>query len=234
MKRPANSKSNRRLTPNSLMVLRRRFAGPGAANKIPPGQLTPQVLAALGRMADEVDRLNQKLTKVENRCSTLAALADRDPLLSMFNRRAFERELWRTAAYVERYGVAACLVFIDMNKFKWINDVYGHAAGDTVLRHVAQLIAHNTRQTDIIGRLGGDEFAVILSQTSGEMGVRKAERIEAIIATTPVDLDGTTVLLTASAGVADITGTGDLAALMERADASMYQRKEIYHASDRR
>ncbi|MFV2092654.1 MAG: GGDEF domain-containing protein [Hyphomicrobiales bacterium] len=233
-RRPSHTKIRHASGPGALAALRRRFAGPGGGYKIPINQLTPPVLGALGQLSDEIDRLNRVLAESEAKRQALAALADRDPLLAMFNRRAFERELWRTAAYVERYGASACLVFIDMNKFKWINDVYGHTAGDTVLRHVGKLIEQNTRQSDVIGRLGGDEFAVILSQTSGEMGVRKAERLEAIIATTPVDLDGTTVLLTASAGVADITGTGDLVALMERADASMYSRKEIYHAADRR
>ena len=231
---PPDTKIRRRPSPRLLADLRRRFAGPGSGFNVPLSQLTPQVLAALGALSDDVDHLKHQLAEADMKRQALAELADRDPLLAMFNRRAFERELWRTAAYVERYGASACLIFIDMNKFKWINDVYGHAAGDTVLRHVAKLIEQNTRQSDVIGRLGGDEFAVILSQTSGQMGVRKAERIEAIIATTPVDLDGTTVLLTASAGVADITGTDDLVALMERADASMYQRKEVYHASDRR
>lgn len=224
-----------------LRLARRRAArGSRVARVLPPALLTPKVLDAIGDMSARIEDLARRLAEAETRSGTLAELADRDPLLDIFNRRAFERELSRTAAYARRYNAKASLVFIDLNKFKWINDVYGHKAGDAVLVHVASIIRANIRRSDIVGRLGGDEFGVILAQVSGELALRKAERLEAMIATTPIevegpgDVGGVTLLLTASAGAADITGEGSLAEIMERADKAMYKRKEIYHSGDPR
>src|SRR5690606_31357294 len=126
------------------------------------------------------------------------------------------------------------VVFIDLNKFKWINDVYGHQAGDRVLAHVGAILQANVRSSDIVGRLGGDEFAVILVQADKEAARAKAERLEAIIATTPIEIDGTIILLTASAGAEEITSRADLESQLGSADAAMYRRKEEYHAADTR
>ena len=198
------------------------------------GELTEPVAAAIAALGAEIERKDQALREAEERARQLEELADRDPLLALYNRRAFERELARMAAIVERYEAQASVVFIDLNKFKWINDVYGHHAGDRVLAHVASIIEANVRSSDIVGRLGGDEFAVILVQAGREAALAKAERLEAIIATTPIEIDGTTILLTASAGAEEITGRDDLKARLRSADEAMYRRKEEYHAADRR
>ena len=211
-------------------LLAQVYDDPAVAEEAVPGR----VRTALEALARSVDLHRRELDAVRNEVARLEELADRDPLLGIFNRRAFERELARASAYTARYKVPASLIFIDLNKFKWINDVYGHKAGDTVLRHVASVIASNIRTSDILGRLGGDEFAVILVQADQQAALAKAERLEAIIATTPIDIDGTTVLLTASAGAVEISGEADLAAEMERADALMYARKSSYHAADTR
>ena len=211
-------------------VLARVHQGPLPAE----AELTAPVAATIAALAGEIDRQDRALAEAEERASVLAELADRDPLLELFNRRAFERELARMAAIVERYESQASVVFIDLNKFKWINDVYGHQAGDAVLAHVAGIIKANVRSSDIVGRLGGDEFAVILVQAGKEAAVAKAERLEAIIATTPIEIEGTTILLTASAGAEEITGTTDLKARLDSADQAMYRRKEEYHAGDQR
>jgi diguanylate cyclase (GGDEF)-like protein len=197
-------------------------------------EITPSVAAAVSTLAGEVGRLEAALETAGRRIAELEELADHDPLLAILNRRAFERELARTADLVERYGTPASILFVDLNKFKWINDVYGHQAGDAVLAHIAATIAANVRSSDIVGRLGGDEFAVILVQADKEVAILKAERLEAIIATTPIEIDGTTILLTASAGAEEITGQQDLKKRLELADAAMYRRKQEYHAGDSR
>jgi len=223
-----------RQKPGLRLAQRRKARGTQVARSLPQSTLTPKVLDAIGEMSARIEDLARRLAEAESRSGELAELADRDPLLGIFNRRAFERELARTAAYARRYGAKASLVFIDLNKFKWINDVYGHKAGDAVLVHAASIIEANIRRSDIVGRLGGDEFGVILAQVDGALALRKAERLEAMIATTPIEVDGVTLLLTASAGAADITGEGTLADIMERADQEMYKRKEVYHSGDTR
>lgn len=205
------------------------------ADLLPPeADLTAPVAATIAALAGEIERRDQALRDAETRRAELEELADRDPLLEIYNRRAFERELARMAAIVERYEAQASVVFVDLNKFKWINDVYGHQAGDRVLAHIAGILQANVRSSDIVGRLGGDEFAVILVQADREAALAKAERLEAIIATTPIEIDGTTILLTASAGAEEITGQADLKARLDSADAAMYRRKEEYHAADKR
>lgn len=224
----------RRPGPGLRLTRRRQARGTSVARSLPPSSLTPKVLDAIGEMSSRIEDLARRLAEAENRSGELAELADRDPLLGIFNRRAFERELSRTAAYARRYDSKASLVFMDINKFKWINDVYGHKAGDAVLVHIAAIIEANIRRSDVVGRLGGDEFGVILAQVDGDLALRKAERLEAMIATTPIEVDGVTLLLTASAGAADITGERSLADIMEKADQEMYKRKEVYHSSDTR
>ncbi len=195
-------------------------------------EITPSIAATISALAGEIDRQDAALRQADEQAAELAEIADHDPLLSILNRRAFERELARTAALVERYKTPASIVFVDLNKFKWVNDVYGHQAGDTVLQHVADTLAANVRTSDIVGRLGGDEFAVILVQADKQAAITKAERLEAIIATTPIEIDGTSILLTASAGAEEITGQQDLKQRLDEADAAMYRRKQEYHAGD--
>lgn len=223
---PAQRRRKRPSRIDLMRLVRRALAG----HALPEAQLSEPVLGALGQLAMQVEDLDAELAAAKARASDLESLADRDPLLGVFNRRAFERELARTSAHARRYRARASLVFIDLNRFKWINDVYGHKAGDAVLVHVAEIVQSNIRQSDVFGRLGGDEFGVILAEADGEVALRKAERLEAMIATTPMEVDGVTLLLTASAGAADITGNDSLEDLMEQADQAMYRRKQTYHA----
>jgi diguanylate cyclase (GGDEF)-like protein len=213
----------------------RRIIARVAGKALPAvGDITPQFASIVMGLAGEIARQDADLRAADARAAELSELADHDPLLAILNRRGFERELARTAAIVERYRTPASIVFVDLNKFKWINDVYGHQAGDEVLAHVARTLSGNVRSSDIVGRLGGDEFAVILVRADREAARIKAERLEAIIATTPIDIGGTTILLTASTGAEEITGRHGLKRSLDQADAAMYRRKAEYHAGDSR
>ncbi len=234
MQSATNRAAGARSMPKTRVGLKRLVRRALGGRTIPDAQLTPPVLGAIGELAADVDALREQLAEAEARAGELEQLADLDPLLGVFNRRAFERELARTSAYARRYRAKASLIFIDLNKFKWINDVYGHKAGDVVLKHVAAILSGNIRRSDVLGRLGGDEFGVILVEANGATALKKAERLEAMIATTPVEVNGVTLLLTASAGAADITGNDTLELLMERADQAMYQSKETWHAGEAR
>jgi diguanylate cyclase (GGDEF)-like protein/PAS domain S-box-containing protein len=96
----------------------------------------------------------------------LAYLADHDPLTGLFNRRRFVEELGRMAASAYRHGVATAVLVVDVDHFKYVNDTYGHAAGDDVLTAVARILEQRTRETDVVGRLGGDAFGIILTHSS--------------------------------------------------------------------
>ena len=181
-------------------------------------ELTPAVRAALAHLQDEVARLEGKLADAE-------LLADLDPLTPVLNRRAFERELNRAMASARRYSEDLSLVYFDLNGFKAVNDTYGHAGGDAALKHVADVLARNVRDSDVVGRLGGDEFAVILTRAAPENAGKRAEQLAALIEAEPVTWRGQRFFLSAAWGVRPFDPDKEAVELLAEADAAMYLRK---------
>src|SRR3984957_11538761 len=136
--------------------------------------LAPEVRAALARMHQETEAMHRELAEARARIAQLERLADEDSLAPIANRRAFVRELSRMIAFTRRYGPPSSVIYFDVNGMKQINDTHGHPAGDAALRHVAEVLCKNVRESDIVGRLGGDEFGVILAQTNQEQANAKA------------------------------------------------------------
>src|SRR5215468_4451175 len=126
----------------------------------------------------ENERLKRELAVARARIGELEARADIDPLLDILNRRGFERELARSLAHVKRYGTQAFLMFIDLDRFKAVNDRYGHAAGDALLKTVARELCARVRASDVVGRLGGDEFGVVIWRADEAQVAAKAREIE--------------------------------------------------------
>jgi diguanylate cyclase (GGDEF)-like protein len=174
----------------------------------------------------EVERLKAELAAAHAKIAELERYADVDPLLDVLNRRGFERELTRSLAYVKRYGTPAALVYLDLDGFKAINDQHGHAAGDRLLKAVADELTARVRASDVVGRLGGDEFGVLMWNVSGpQAGVRARElenRVEWLsLAQGPARLG-----VGASAGVVPLGPGLDAAAVIDAADQAMYARKK--------
>jgi diguanylate cyclase (GGDEF)-like protein len=174
----------------------------------------------------EIDRLKAELVRAEWRIAELEARADVDPLLDIFNRRGFERELTRSLAYVKRYGTDAVLVYLDLDGFKAINDRHGHAAGDALLKAVASALTKHVRASDVVARLGGDEFAVLMWNVSEAHAVAKARELERTIEQTRVAHNGATLLVGASGGIAPLRPDGKAAEVIDAADKEMYARKQ--------
>lgn len=170
-------------------------------------------------------RLKRDLARAESKIVELEARADEDPLLGLLNRRGFERELLRSLAYVKRYGVAAALMFVDLDGFKPVNDHHGHAAGDALLRAVAKALTGHVRASDVVARLGGDEFGVLLWNVGAAAAAAKAVEIEAVIAALRVAYAGTELAVGASAGVTILTTDATPSAVIDAADRAMYARK---------
>jgi PAS domain S-box-containing protein len=97
----------------------------------------------------------------------LQYLADHDPLTGLFNRRRFEQELARHLSYDARYGSGGAVLALDLDNFKYVNDSFGHKAGDEVITRVARTVSERLRETDTLARLGGDEFAILLPEAGG-------------------------------------------------------------------
>ncbi|MFT3727716.1 MAG: GGDEF domain-containing protein [Terricaulis sp.] len=179
------------------------------------GDVSEAALAALERLAAERDALADKLQAAE-------AVADRDTLTPTFNRRAFLRELHRTMSEVERYKTPAAVLYVDLDGFKALNDSYGHAAGDAVLRHVGRLLSDSVRESDVVGRLGGDEFGVILNRVSADEAAAKAKSLDEKVNNSAILHAGIAHRVRASIGVHAIVMNEDPETAIARADEAMY------------
>jgi diguanylate cyclase (GGDEF)-like protein len=184
----------------------------------------PKRSAAM-QLAAEVDRLKADLAAARARVAELETRVDEDPLTGLRNRHGFERALEQALAYVRRYKTPAALVYIDLDRFKPINDKHGHAAGDWALGRVARLIAGHVRASDVAARVGGDELAVILWNVSAEQAAEKARSLEALIENEPFDYRNKKLSLGLSAGVAVLAADDTVESALARADAEMYVRK---------
>ncbi|WP_205754875.1 PAS domain-containing protein [Azoarcus sp. DD4] len=170
--------------------------------------------------------LVRDITERKQRETMLATLASTDALTGLPNRRAFmaslEQAMFDRAGEPVRRGV---LLMLDIDHFKRINDSYGHPVGDRVLQHVAELIRHSLRSSDVAGRLGGEEFAVLLPGTTLEDGRRLAERLRATLSFNPANTDAGSVTVTVSIGVTALASDVTASAALVRADAALYAAK---------
>jgi diguanylate cyclase (GGDEF)-like protein len=151
--------------------------------------------------------------------------ASRDPLTGISNRGTFEARLEREVSLAQRHGHSLSLVMLDLDLFKRVNDRYGHAAGDCVLRTFASRVARCIRGSDELFRYGGEEFVLVLRSTDLRGAALLAERVREAIAALRVDCGITTLRLTVSAGVASLAPGDDPAALLSRADKALYRSK---------
>jgi diguanylate cyclase (GGDEF)-like protein len=192
---------------------------------VPELELTPSVQSALTRLLSEIEELRVEVGRLHSQLNEAEGLADQDVLTPLLNRRAFMRELARTAAFAQRYGGPAALIYVDLDGFKAINDRFGHAGGDAVLRVVAQRLAAHVRESDIVGRLGGDEFAVILAQADLAQAQAKAHSLKTAIESEPVPCGDWMAPVRATCGVAAIEAALGPEEILAAADRAMYQAK---------
>lgn len=156
-----------------------------------------------------------------------------DVLTGWHNRRYLQVRLGEELARARRDGDTLSCLMLDLDHFKRINDTFGHAAGDEVLRELAQRVEAEVRASDVAARYGGEEFVILLPRTAAQAAGLLAERIRRVVRERPVDVgDGHAVTVTASIGVASVSlgpADSDLKALGEallaRADAALYQAK---------
>jgi diguanylate cyclase (GGDEF)-like protein len=196
----------------------------------PPAK-KPLARAAAMRLAAEVDRLEAELAATRAQVTALEAKADVDPLLDILNRRGFERELRRSLAYVRRYGTAAALIYLDLDRFKPVNDQHGHAAGDRVLQAVVATLYQTVRESDVVGRLGGDEFGVLLWNVNEIQAAAKAADLESAVARATVTYGAARLSVGASAGFTMLLPPDAPAEVIARADLAMYARKRVRQKS---
>jgi diguanylate cyclase (GGDEF)-like protein len=176
--------------------------------------------------APTIRRLAAELTQAHAKIAELQALAESDFLLDILNRRGFARELTRAVAYIGRYRANGALIMLDVDRLKPINDTFGHAAGDDVLKAVVGVLRRHVRASDSVARLGGDEFVLLLWNLSEADARAKALQLEAAIDALNLSFGGNPVSVGASAGIAILDPTTPGAVALELADRAMYARKK--------
>lgn len=164
--------------------------------------------------------LNRELLLIE-REKALETAAMRDPLTGLRNRRGFDAEVAKKLVSQE----AACLLILDLDHFKRINDQHGHPVGDLALRAVALALQSSVRRDDVVGRIGGEEFGIFLPATDLEAATEIAAAVRQRIQRAGLKVDGRQVAITASLGVARARPTDSGATLFRAADAALYAAK---------
>lgn len=159
-----------------------------------------------------------KLKKLEN-----AALID--PLTHSYNRRALDKYIEHDIANAERYGTDLSVIMFDIDHFKKINDLYGHDAGDAVLRAVSKTVLSAIRKSDYLARYGGEEFLLVLPETKFSMAIELAERLRNILMNLNINFGGSILNITASFGVSLYKKGTSADRLIKKADTMLYEAK---------
>ncbi len=154
-------------------------------------------------------------------------LATTDPLTGQLNRRTFFEMGQREIERFQRFGRPLCWAMFDVDRFKQINDTYGHAAGDQVLVAIVERCCRVIRHIDILGRYGGDEFVILLPETDHHLASEIADRVRISVADSPVTTDAGSVDVSISMGITEATpNTADLGILLNKADQALYKSKQ--------
>jgi diguanylate cyclase (GGDEF)-like protein len=198
---------------------------PASVLGIPEAEFTPRVRDAIMGLMQEVDSLRRELSETRRRLDEVEKTADQDGMLPLLNRRAFVRELARYIAFTGRYNTPASLIYFDLNHLKQTNDTYGHAAGDAVLAHFADVLMGHVRDSDSVGRLGGDEFGVLLSHADQEQASRKADALAETLKSSPTRWEGRTIPVSFAYGAFQLHPGDNPDQAMARADQAMYAQK---------
>ncbi|HEV3338958.1 MAG TPA: GGDEF domain-containing protein [Pirellulales bacterium] len=184
------------------------------------------MLVANRRLQADLTAAHQEIEQQREKVDALAAESRTDTLTGLANRRSFDEELGRRLDQWRRHHVPVSLLLVDIDRFKQVNDCYGHPVGDLVLKWIGGIHSRARRQMDLACRYGGEEFAVILPGTKLADAANVAERLRATIAAKKFKQGEQEFPITASVGVTISLPGDDQGALIKRADEALYAAKE--------
>jgi len=212
-----------------IASVNRRLAEAGTDDA---GSLAEMVLNALTQMVESDAQLQQRLAQAEEKLQQQAEQIQRqiseartDSLTELPNRRAFRDELDRQIAQWQRKRIPFCLMMIDADHFKDLNDRYGHPAGDQVLRSLGEALRGTLREMDLVARVGGEEFAALLPSTNAGEAIRAAQRVRAAVEAKRFHVDQHELSVTVSLGLASAEANDNAVSLIKRADEALYASK---------
>jgi diguanylate cyclase (GGDEF)-like protein len=185
------------------------------------GEDDSQTVQRMSRLTTEMANLVRELRRANRR---IQEIANHDGLTGLPNRRYFMERLEAALQHAHRHARPLSVLIADLDHFKRINDRFGHAAGDAVLRAFAALLQNEARASDLPGRLGGEEFALMLPDTDTAQAMSVGERVRArLMALRPAELDH---VVTVSIGLATLQSHDNSDTLLARADQALYDAKD--------
>ena len=152
----------------------------------------------------------------------LENLASYDPMTGLLNRRAFARQLLAEISRMKRYQLKSAILLLDIDHFKKINDTYGHAVGDTIIKEFAQILLENTRESDLVSRWGGEEFIILFTNLEKNGAFDAAEKIRKVVESHTFTRG---IQLTTSGGLAVVNSEGSLDRHIKKIDDLLYEAK---------
>lgn len=182
-----------------------------------------QVIMELRNQIDELTKERERLNDLLQEKSLRLRM---DPLTGVFNRLAYEEQLEQEFRRWQRFGHPLTFVIWDIDHFKQINDVYGHATGDDVLRDIAGQLVSRLRSTDFVARYGGEEFAMLLPGADAEKALQVVNQIRQAVADYGFDNGEIRIPVTISCGIASFQPGDSAQTVFKRADAALYRAKD--------
>ena len=187
------------------------------------------VLDALTNLSNTViDELNNANKKLEEAQNKLTEQANHDYLTNLYNRRYFNEVAQGFLQVAKREGNNVSVLMLDIDKFKGINDSYGHLIGDEVIKVLSAILIDNTRAADIVSRFGGEEFAILLPSTDGRGAFAIAEKLRCVVENNTIRIEKYNIKFTISIGISSINYHNDnhISEALNRADKALYEAKE--------
>ena len=180
----------------------------------------------IGELTRQTQAMNKEVEGLRHQLIEKQQVLAMDPLTGVANRGGFDKRIEEELARSQRIGFPLSLLLVDIDKFKFVNDTFGHKAGDRVLQTIAKLMAGRLRDTDFIARYGGDEFVILLPGTSADDSKAVAQGFCDAVKRCGFHSQGQSVDVTLSIGIAQLQEGDNSEVLFERADAAMYKVKD--------
>ncbi len=207
-------------------ILSQQFNDMGTQLNQANARLQERIISADQKLTETNSRLMRQTEELKRINEELGHIAITDPLTGLFNRRHFESLLESDLALSERHGDSNSILMIDIDRFKSINDAYGHAGGDAVLREIGNILSRTIRKSDVACRLGGEEFVMLCRRTSKEQSLAVAEKVRlAIESYTFRSTEGDAIPVTVSIGIETFPNDGKIIPVedyLNRADMALY------------
>ncbi len=188
------------------------------------------LLKKINRLEAELVQANARLDALATENSVLheklIQQAIRDPLTGLFNRGYLDETLTRELARADRDATPVSVIMLDLDHFKYVNDMHGHAAGDLVLKELGKLLRQQSRISDIVCRYGGEEFLALLPGMPLDVAIRRSEQWRSAVEGMRVTCEGNEVQVTVSIGIAMYDHHSDRDELLKSADKALYAAKD--------